>query len=47
MHKRKMEYLGGMFLLFLSLCAIVGCIQHPDTISSEDTVMSLHAVGFI
>jgi micrococcal nuclease len=37
MHKRKMEYLGGMFLLFLSLCAIVGCIQHPDTISSEDT----------
>ena len=38
MHRRKMGYLGGIFLLFLLLCAIVGCIQHPGTISSEDTI---------
>ncbi len=28
---------GGIFLLFLLLCAIVGCI-HPDTISTEDII---------
>jgi micrococcal nuclease len=38
MHKRKIGYLGGIFLLFLLLCAIIGCIQHPGTISSEDTI---------
>jgi micrococcal nuclease len=38
MHKRKMGYLGGIFLLFLLLCAIVGCIQHPGTTSAEDTI---------
>ena len=38
MHKRKMGYLGGISLLFLLLCSIVGCIQHPDTISTEDTI---------
>jgi micrococcal nuclease len=38
MHKRKMGYFGGIFLLFLLLCAIVGCIQHPGTISTEDTI---------
>jgi micrococcal nuclease len=38
MQRRKMGYLGGIFLLFLLLCAITGCIQHPGTISTEDTI---------
>ncbi|MBU7046333.1 MAG: thermonuclease family protein [Theionarchaea archaeon] len=33
--QRKLS-LGGIFLLFLLLCAILSCI-HPDTISPEDT----------
>jgi micrococcal nuclease len=40
MQRRKMGYLGGIFLLFLLLCAIIGCIQHPGTISTEDTIFT-------
>ena len=36
--QRKMNF-GGIFLLFLLLSAIVGCI-HPDTISTEDIISS-------
>ncbi|MBU7048196.1 MAG: thermonuclease family protein [Theionarchaea archaeon] len=39
MQRRKMGYLGGIFLLFLLFCAIIGCIQHSGTISSEDTIL--------
>ena len=36
--QRKLS-LGGIFLLFLLLFAIISCIQHPGTISStEDTI---------
>jgi endonuclease YncB( thermonuclease family) len=38
MQRRKMGYLRGIFLLFLLLCAIIGCIQHPGTIFTEDTI---------
>ena len=36
--QRKLS-LGGLFLLFLLLCAILSCI-HPDTTSTEDTFPS-------
>jgi endonuclease YncB( thermonuclease family) len=36
--QRKLN-LGGIFLLFLLLSAIVGCI-HPGTTSSEDTIFT-------
>jgi endonuclease YncB( thermonuclease family) len=38
MQRRKMGYFGGIFLLFLLLCAIVSCIQHPGITSAEDTI---------
>ena len=38
MQRRKMDFFGGIFLLFLLLCAIVGCIQHPGTISSIEII---------
>jgi micrococcal nuclease len=44
MQRRKIGYLGGIFLIFLLLCAITGCIQHPGTISTEDTVSSIEII---
>jgi micrococcal nuclease len=42
--RRKMGYLEGILLLFLLLCTIVGCIQHPGTISTEDTISSIEII---
>jgi endonuclease YncB( thermonuclease family) len=44
MQRRKIGYLGGIFLIFFLLCAITGCIQHPGTISTEDTVSSIEII---
>jgi micrococcal nuclease len=35
--------LGGIFLLFLLLCAIIGCI-HPDTATTDETISTTEDV---
>ncbi|MBU7045436.1 MAG: thermonuclease family protein, partial [Theionarchaea archaeon] len=42
--QRKLS-LGGIFLLFLLLCAIMSCI-HPDTTSTEDTIAAEDTISF-
>ncbi len=47
MQRRKMGYLGGIFLLFFLFCVIEGCIQQQEgTISSaEDTFSSTEDIS--